>query len=214
MTKMEKMIDEKELLELKKWAKYGKLFSGIIHNLNSPIMGVSGRLELIAFRQPDLKGLDKISSQLDKINGILSSIAFLVEKDMNNDPRDLDIKDTMINIDKLFFANMKYKHKMSVETNFENSIMMKTKPASLINAITNIIEEVVDKCDDDSNLTLNYKSDNDSVQILISINQAFIIDEAGVNFTLAKMFAEQISGKITCENNFSDTLITIEFPNK
>ena len=209
---MGKMIDEKELMNLKKWAKYGKLFSGIIHNLNSPIMGVSGRLELIGFRQPDLKGLDKITTQLDKINEILSSISFLVEKDMNNDIRELDIKEVMEKIDKLYFANMKYKHKMSVETNFENSLLIKTKPTSLINSITTIIEDVVEKCDDDSKMTLSYNSEDGSINILISVNLAFIIDENGFNFVLAKEFAEQISGKIIVENNFSDTLITIKIP--
>jgi len=209
---MGKMIDEKELMNLKKWAKYGKLFSGIIHNLNSPIMGVSGRLELIGFRQPDLKGLDKITTQLDKINEILSSISFLVEKDMNNDIRELDIKEVMEKIDKLYFANMKYKHKMSVETNFENSLLIKTKPTSLINSITTIIEDVVEKCDDDSKMTLSYNSEDGSINILISVNLAFIIDENGFNFVLAKEFAEQISGKIIVENNFSETLITIKIP--
>ena len=209
---MGKMIDEKELMDLKKWAKYGKLFSGIIHNLNSPIMGVSGRLELIAFRQPDLKGLDKITAQLDKINEILSSIAFLVEKDMNNDIRDLDIKEVMKNIDKLFFANMKYKHKMSIETNFENSLMIKTKPTSLINSITITMEEVIEKCDDDSKMSLSYLDKDDFIHILLSVNQSFIIDENSFNFILAKEFAEQISGEIICENNFSDTLVTIKIP--
>ncbi len=209
---MGKMIDEKELMDLKKWAKYGKLFSGIIHNLNSPIMGVSGRLELIAFRQPDLKGLDKITAQLDKINEILSSIAFLVEKDMNNDIRDLDIKEVMKNIDKLFFANMKYKHKMSIETNFENSLMIKTKPTSLINSITITMDEVIEKCDDDSKMSLSYLDKDDFIHILLSVNQSFIIDENSFNFILAKEFAEQISGEIICENNFSDTLVTIKIP--
>ncbi len=209
---MGKMIDEKELMDLKKWAKYGKLFSGIIHNLNSPIMGVSGRLELIAFRQPDLKGLDKITSQIEKINEILSSIAFLVEKDMNNDERDLDLKEVMKNIDKLFFANMKYKHKMSIETNFDDSLMLKTKPTSLINTITNVIEEIVEKCDDDSKMTFNYEEKDGFINVMIAVNQAFIVNEEGSNFLLSKEFAEQISAEVVCENNFSDTLITIKIP--
>jgi signal transduction histidine kinase len=209
---MERTIDEKDLMELKKWAKYGKLFSGIIHNLNSPIMGVSGRLELIAFRQPDLKGLDKITTQLNKINEILSSIAFLVEKDMNNNIREMDIKNVMINIDKLFFANMKYKHKMSIETNFENSFMITTKPASLINSVTNIIEEVVEKCDEDTKMTLSYSKQDNYLMISVAVNQSFIVDENGFNFNLAKKFANQISADIFCENNFSDTLVIIKIP--
>ena len=47
------MTDNK-LYELEKWAKYGKLMSGLIHNLNTPLMGLSGRIELLEMKYPDM----------------------------------------------------------------------------------------------------------------------------------------------------------------
>ena len=90
--------------------------------------------------------------------------------------------------------------------------MITTKPASLINSVTNIIEEVVEKCDEDTKMTLSYSKQDNYLMISVAVNQSFIVDENGFNFNLAKKFANQISADIFCENNFSDTLVIIKIP--
>ncbi len=90
------MIDQETInliAELRVWAKYGKLLSGVIHNLNTPLMGISGRVELLQFKMPDLKGLDQIASQLERINNSLGNLTFMIEKDCGEETTSIDLSE-------------------------------------------------------------------------------------------------------------------------
>ncbi len=131
-------LDQKTLYDLKKWAKYGHLISGIIHNLNTPLMGISGRLELIELKNPDLKGLDQINKQLEHINKTLQSLAYLADKDIVDRVLDVDISDLLEKIDSLLSANMTYKHQMNIEKKF-TSIRKTINVSVFYNEIYNLI---------------------------------------------------------------------------
>jgi len=143
-----------QMIELRRWAKYGRLMSGIIHNLNTPLMGITGRVELIGFKMPDLKGLEQITKQLQRINDILVPLAFLVDKDLNVERTLCDINDLITKVDRLCSANMKYKHRINVELELEGNLLAELYPMAVQNAVYEVCMNAADALPDEGTLRL------------------------------------------------------------
>jgi len=110
-----KDLSQDEIRELEKWAKYGKLMSGFIHNLNTPLMGLSGRIELMEIKYPDVKGLEALTKHVDTLNRILQACAYFTDKDTNDKEYDTNIVDFIERFDLFMKSHMKYKHGIFVE---------------------------------------------------------------------------------------------------
>ncbi len=218
------------LEDLRKWAKYGKILSGVIHNLNTPLMGITGRIELISFKMPDLKGLDQITKQLDSINDILSSIAFMVDKDTNVEPLVMDLKELLDKINSFMRANMKYKHRLDVVLNLQESIIIDTIPCYLQNAVVEILENALDLCDDDK--TINIESGLDGRDALVRISHdgkqipvaaLLTLDEIPEEYSekdpvnslrLAKYYTKKINARLDVNNVESGVVYELRIPMK
>jgi len=94
-----------------KWNKYGKLLSGLIHNLNTPLMGISGRVELLALKMgPDDKSIKQITTQVERINNMLTAVGYLVDKDQYDKETEIDIATFLTNYFDFMNADMRFKH--------------------------------------------------------------------------------------------------------
>ena len=100
-----------------KFIKYGKTLSGLIHNLNTPLMGMSGRIELMQMKFGEDKNVNQVSTQLDRINNMLTAIAFLLDKEISNKDSGFDIKQLLENYFSYLTTDMRFKHKLEKEIN-------------------------------------------------------------------------------------------------
>ncbi|MCD4652137.1 MAG: hypothetical protein K8S56_10205 [Candidatus Cloacimonetes bacterium] len=159
---------DKKTLELlrehKRWEKYGRLLAGIIHNLNTPLMGISGRLELLEMKMPEEKSIAQLETQLQRVSEIISSISNVLEKDLDNQSAYTDISQQLLNLDQLLHGNMKYKHRLDVSMKIQPYMMAQINPADLLNAVYGIIEQSVELLQTDDKLSI----------------RGFILDEKGI----------------------------------
>ncbi len=124
----------------RKSLKYGKSVSGFIHNLNTPLMGIQGRVELMKFKNPELKGLDQILKQTEKINEIISSMAWMIELDRDSSERSfLQIDEILNGVNEFLKTNMKYKHRLKVSLPEKTGYICHGNAKYFVNALLEII---------------------------------------------------------------------------
>ncbi len=213
--------------DLRKWAKYGKLLSGVIHNLNTPLMGITGRVELISFKMPDLKGLDQITRQLDSINDILSALAFMVDKDTNVEPLVMDLNELVGKVHSFMRADMKYKHRLDVNLELQDSIILETIPCYLQNAIVEILGHCLKFCEDDG--TIEIRTMLDSGEALVSIQRTgehvsnemietipdqYNDNDPAFNLYLAYYFVGKIEARLDVKNIEEGVVYELRIPMK
>ncbi|MCD4828272.1 MAG: HAMP domain-containing histidine kinase [Candidatus Cloacimonetes bacterium] len=218
----------KQLAELRRWAKYGQLLSGIIHNLNTPLMGISGRVELISFKMPDLKGMDQISRQVQRINDILAPLAGLVDKDLNIERSLTDVNHLVCNVDYLCSASMKYKHRLNVELEIEDSLYAEVFASALQNALFEVCMNAADALPNSGNLKLATFAQNDSLFIRIENDGPPIDDDIlarigepgvssregrlGLGCYIAREAIAICGGTVSWENEATGVSCTVELP--
>ena len=217
-----------QLIELRRWAKYGRLLSGVIHNLNTPLMGITGRVELIGFKMPDLKGLDQISRQLERINDILVPLAYLVDKDLNVERGLCDVSDLIMNVHKLCGASMKYKHHIQVEHEVDEGLLADIIPSALQNALFEISMNAAEALSDEGELLIAATKSNGNILIRFENNGPPIpedlldrIDEIdtttkkggfGLGCAIARRGVEACGGVVRWANMPPGVVCVVELP--
>lgn len=158
------MTDNK-LYELEKWAKYGKLMSGLIHNLNTPLMGLSGRIELLEMKYPDIKGIENLTKHVDTLSNMLKASAYFTDKDANDKEYDTDLHEFIERFDMFMKAHMKYKHGLFVEKELiDVNILM--NPQRYFNAMYIIIDYILDFTGEED--TFTYKNDDKQLSLVFN----------------------------------------------
>ena len=148
-----------------KYIKYGKLLSGLIHNLNTPLMGMSGRIELLQMKFDDEKSFKQIETQFAKINEMLTSIAALLDKDQTDKDLEFDLKSLLDSYFSFIYTDMRFKHQIEKELSFVPCNVM-TNPSDLINCIHTIVDYLLECSNEDSTLYV----DNTSIDGAITVN--------------------------------------------
>jgi signal transduction histidine kinase len=218
--------DEFEMLRA--WAKYGRLLPGLIHNLNTPLMGINGRVELIQFKTPELKGLDQIVNQLNRINETLSAISFLLDKDANHDVMLVDINDLVVKMDQFLLADMKYKHRINRDRDLADQLLAEIPPCYFLNALYEILRNCIETLDDEGEMLIkSYKGGKQAIieifndgprvadEILAKIGEPGVTDKdghAGYGLHLAKNNLAKIGATFTLTNLDDKVLYRIEVP--
>ncbi|HOE91519.1 MAG TPA: hypothetical protein PLV22_06060 [Candidatus Cloacimonadota bacterium] len=155
-------MEDKERTELEKWAKYGKLMSGFIHNLNTPLMGLSGRIELMEIKYPDIKELGSLIKHIDSLSDMLKASAYFIDKDTNDKTYDTNIEDFINRFDLFMKSHMQYKHNLFVEKELQEVI----KPVNsqrYFNALYQIVIFVLSYASVED--TLTYKNDSEKISL-------------------------------------------------
>jgi len=149
-----------------KWIKYGKLLSGLIHNLNTPLMGISGRVELLQINMGENKSLTSIISQVEKINQMLTAVGYLVDKDITNKELDIDLATFMNHFFNFMNADMRYKHHiLTKELNFEPYTTI-INPSDLLYCIHTMLDYALNFLDEDTSINA---TSNDKGAIVITL---------------------------------------------
>ena len=121
-------ISLKEMIEILKMASLGKLMSGLIHNLNSPLQNIGMDIELAAMYLKDNKRvlneiteklnprIERMENEFERINQILKRGTFNIQMDeyyLKSMTLTLFIQQIM----KMLEANLYFKHNVKKEMN-------------------------------------------------------------------------------------------------
>lgn len=188
-----------------KWIKYGKLLSGLIHNLNTPLMGLSGRVELLQMKLGEDKSINQINTQLDRINKMLTSVAYLLDKEQSNKESELDLKVLLENYFSFLGTDMRFKHQLEKDLSFENC-KVTINASDLIYTLHKIIDFSLDFIDEESNLIVNNSTLNDCAIINIclefssNVNKDYKLDDF-INESINHDFIEKFGISSITEKN-------------
>lgn len=137
-----------------KWIKYGKLLSGLIHNLNTPLMGLSGRVELLQMKFDDEKSFKQINTQLDKINNMLMGIAYLLDKEQTSNVSNFMLDKFFENFNAFMATDMRYKHQVEKEITIE-PCNVSVIPQQLIFIVYTVVDYLLDYVNEESTLKIS-----------------------------------------------------------
>jgi len=194
-----------------KWTKYGKLLSGLIHNLNTPLMGISGRVELLQMKMGEDKSIKQISTQVEKINSMLTAVGYLVDKDQYDKDIETDIAVFLDNYFNFINADMRYKHQVpSKELNFTPCKLV-FNPSDLLYCLHTVFDYTLDFVDSETNITIS-NTDTGIINLSFKLNNTpkenfelgTLIDQ-NIDIDTRKIFAIQY----TTNENLIDIQIEI-----
>ena len=199
----------------KKYIKYGKLLSGLIHNLNTPLMGLSGRLELLQMKFEDEKSFNQINTQLDRINGMLSTAAYLIDKDQTEQDLEFDFKKFMETYLNFLTTDMRYKHQTEKDINLE-SCNIRTFASDLLNLIHNIMDYLLRFIGGETTVSINNTLIDNGTELIILFK---IGAEINTDFDFDVFIKEEIEDFVlqkyptSCQIDGNQILVKIKISN-
>jgi len=224
----EKTFPIREISKLRRFAKYGDLLSGLIHNMNTPLVGISGRLELIKFKMPDLKGLDQMTEQIERINQMLSAFSAILEGDRSYDFENMSLEVIIKNVDALMHADLKYKHKINVNIDLQGEIYVSVMTGYLYNALYEILRNCLDSLDESGKIGIKaYKTEENIVieisndgepfpeRVLEAFGKELIStkqEHFGFGLYSIKSYIDKLNGKVSISNLEQGVLYQIFLP--
>lgn len=112
------------IIDIYRVPKFGVLYSGIAHNINSPLGGVIGYTQLAMMKNPNIHGLDMVNQQAIKISQVLAGISDKGQAELSYKISDINLND-LINFE-LEYLNFNLYFKHQIEKNL------------ILNDVTNI----------------------------------------------------------------------------
>lgn len=154
----------------------GSLLGGVIHNLNTPLMWIMGRSQLIQARNENLerlknmsleeiikvkeknhKDIESIGQGADKIDQILKAISYKVQMATEGFTA-VEIKEYLTNEMDFLLADMRFKHETKVELNIDGarSHYVKIDYNTLSWAVTQVIDTMIKSTDKGRSLKVGF----------------------------------------------------------
>ncbi|MBM3326471.1 MAG: PAS domain S-box protein [Calditrichaeota bacterium] len=113
---------ENLLADERKLADIGMLAAGIAHNISSPLMVISGYAQMLNSRFPNVKEIDTILTQIDKIEQITRNMMIKSRSEQDKNVRVIDINELLKTELKFLEANLFFKSKVEKEYVFGDDI--------------------------------------------------------------------------------------------
>jgi signal transduction histidine kinase len=144
-------------------AHIGSLMGGLVHNLNTPLMWIMGRAQLIqsrnekveslgamteeefsVVREKNSKDLHSIQEGADKIDYILKALGYKIQM-VNEGYTSIELKEYLEMEMNFLMADMRFKHETKKEVMMDSrACYVKSDYSSLSYAVTGIISLVMD----------------------------------------------------------------------
>ncbi len=232
----------KELFEIQNAAEIGKYTSQIVHNLNNPLSGMLGALQLIELlANQALPNMDEIKKYIhiarkssDDMDQIISSILIHMRDSENQDEESIDMNALIKSEFKLYDINFLFKNKIQKEIDLDDSLpCFMGKRIQLKQIFDNIIKNAIDAMEDtdDKRFFVKTRFREDKIFIWLSDTGCGIAKEklehiflpnfttkpigkgTGLGLASVKAMVEGYHGTITVESEpDSGTTFTISFP--
>ncbi len=206
----------KALIRYRELSKYVDLIPGLIHNLNTPLMSISGRMELIKFKNPDFQGVDQVLEQLNKISGMFNVLNTMIKKDKIMINEKIDVSDFVHQLDHFLHFNLSYKHKIELKNDISENLSVETIPFFLLNVLYDILNNSVEAMESGGIIKLKAFREGFHVcfeiirdgskisdELLTAVNDNAELDPAGEDMNdllIAKEMINELDGKIEVKN--------------
>ena len=163
-------------------AHIGSLMGGLVHNLNTPLMWIMGRAQLLqsrndkfesvkglsddeiaAFKEKNGKDIRSIQEGADKIDHILKALGYKIQM-INEGNTSIELKEYMEMEMNFLMADMRFKHETKREVRMESkSCYVKSNYSALSCAVTGIIDTIIQETD--KGRTLSIVLENGAIRI-------------------------------------------------
>lgn len=163
-------------------AHIGSLMGGMVHNLNTPLMWIMGRAQLLqsrnerfdsframpdeefsAIREKNNKDLHSIQEGADKIDYILKALGYKIQM-VNEGYTSIELKEYLDMELNFLMADMRFKHETKKEVKIDpKSCYVKSDYSALSYAVTGIINLIMDSTE--RGRTLQIGMDNGMIRI-------------------------------------------------
>jgi len=193
-----------------KFIKYGKTLSGLIHNLNTPLMGVSGRIELMQMKFGEDKNVIQISTQLDRINSMLTAIAFLLDKEISNKDSGFDLKILLENYFSYLTTDMKFKHKLEKKIDLI-SHSINTNGCDTINYLHCVLNTLLGYVENDASISISNQIEGNKAVLDICLDLKVLpTKDLNINDILNKRMYDELKNKYSFKAAIEDTIISVK----
>ncbi|MBM3329297.1 MAG: PAS domain S-box protein [Calditrichaeota bacterium] len=140
---------ENLLADERKLADIGMLAAGIAHNIASPLMVISGYVQMLRSRLPELRELDAVLSQIDKIDEITRNMMAKSRSEQDKHLRSIDVNELLQTELKFLEANLHFKSDVAKEYHFDPLVpRVQAVYSDLSQTFSNIINNAMDAMHD------------------------------------------------------------------
>lgn len=161
--------------ELSKNAKFGQYLMGIVHNLNNPLTTVSGRLQMLQFKNPDLPYIEEINELFFAVNDMLNKFSQINGLDVHTQDRRSQLDRVLNHLDFFLMADSTYKHFINKEVASGQGVILEVAPDDLLLILLHLFQNAIDSLklkDDDRRLFLTYEAKGDRLHFTLTDNGA------------------------------------------
>jgi hypothetical protein len=155
------------------------LLGGMIHNLNTPLMWIMGRSQLLMARneaweklrtmsdedflktkEKNIKDLDSIDQGTEKIDAILKNLSYKIQMATEGFTA-IEIREYLMNEMDFLLADMRFKHETKLELNIDDSRSFYTRLDynALSWAVTSIIGIIIGSTDKGRTIRIGFSGD-------------------------------------------------------
>ncbi|MBC8276958.1 MAG: response regulator [FCB group bacterium] len=145
--------------------RFGLAAAGIAHNINSPLGGVMGYAQLTEMKHPNVKGLDMISDQAQKVAGLLHRVGEKGHADNNRRVSDIDLISVCEIEERFLDFNLFFKHNVEVVRNYEEIPAIKGIYLHFSQIFNHLVQNAADAVFESSrkSLTISLQHLDDSI---------------------------------------------------
>jgi len=200
---LEKRVEErtKQLLAIQSKAEIGKYSSQIVHNLNNPLQGIQGSLDMARFllsdENPDLKKLSKylqnIQTSSTDIEKIITGILIHVRDETLFNTEQIDINEIIKRELEFFDLNYIYRNQIEKKVDLSDNLpSVAANPIHIKQIIDNLVKNAIDAMENtqEKRLTIETFLEDKAVAVRISDTGEGIFKE-----NLKKIFSPDFTTK-------------------
>ncbi|BBB32491.1 two-component system sensor kinase [Thermotomaculum hydrothermale] len=168
------------IIQSDKFAVFGELIQGIVHNINNPLMIVTSRLSMVKSIVENLedsmdkkrliKHMDNIISSVQKINQIIESVLTKARMTVEKEERLININEVIKSELEFFNADLFFKHKVKKEIDFDNNLpLVRISQSDFSQVLHNLIKNALDALKSSVNPTLSITTKVKDQKVIIEI---------------------------------------------
>jgi len=154
-------------LYLSKMAKYGLYFPGFLHNLNNPLTSLSGSLQILQYKHPEIEKLAELNDLLESITGQLTELAVINGQDLHVDRKNCTMRRILDQVKFFLLADSAFKHNINSHIQDEPDYTLAIAPCDffmvLVHLFQNAIDAVIEKESQEGKIRFTFVKKNDHV---------------------------------------------------
>ncbi len=231
-----------KIIQSDKFAVFGELIQGIVHNINNPLMIVTSRLSMVKNiiegledsmeKRRLLKHITNIINSLNKINEIIDSVLAKAKMTVEKEERLINVNEIIKSELEFFKADLFFKHKVEIDLNLDKELpKVRISQSDFSQVLHNLIKNAIDALKSSANPRLTVKTYAIKRFVFIEISdngpgvpekyREKIFDQyfttkgsqgTGIGLYNARKIIEEYEGELTLEDSKQGAKFVIKLP--